>query len=76
MTKITKWVIQGRGKRGGGWDEGYVGGDYESNSFDTREDAEAMIPELVKIFADDDPPPTAEDYRVIEREEEINGNQT
>ena len=61
-----KYMIQGRDSSGS-WDESVVGNDATANTFGTIEEAEAMIPALVRAFRDDDSPPTAADFRVVER---------
>jgi len=62
-----RYMIQARDVDGH-WDESLVGNDTEANTFKTRKAAEKMIPELVKAFASDETPPTANDFRVVERE--------
>jgi hypothetical protein len=51
----------------GNWTEDVVGNDTQANTFDSIAEAEAKIPELVAMFADNDNPPTAKDFRVVER---------
>ena len=61
-----KYMIQALDKSGN-WDESAVGNDTEANTFKTRRAAEKMIPRLVRVFASDETPPTADDFRVVER---------
>jgi len=61
-----KYMIQGL-DNSGNWDESVVGNDSDANTFDSYDEAMAAIPELVKSFADDDQPPTLNDFRVVER---------
>ncbi len=61
-----KHMIQGR-DNSGNWDESVVGNDTDANTFDTIEEAEAVIPGLIRAFRGDDPPPTADDFRVVEK---------
>jgi hypothetical protein len=63
---MKTYKIEGQ-DNSGNWTEDVVGNDTEANTFETREQAELMIPELVRIFSDDDNPPTADDFRVVER---------
>ncbi len=63
-----QYMIQGRGG-GGDWDVDYVGSDMEANTFSSVEAAEAVIPSLVRMFQDNENPPTADDFRVVEIEE-------
>ena len=62
----TKYKIEGLDDSGN-WDESVVGNDSEANTFNTIEEAEAMIPALIKNFRDDDTPPTTDDFRIVER---------
>lgn len=61
-----QYKIEGRNSSGN-WDESVVGNDSEANTFATIKEAEAMIPELIKNFSDDDNPPTESDFRIVER---------
>ena len=60
------YMIQGR-DNSGNWDESVCGNDSKANTFSSRAAAEAAIPGLVRAFRDDDNPPTADDFRVVER---------
>jgi len=55
-----KWMIQGLSA--GQWDESAVSEDSESNTFDTYEDAEKMIPSLARDFGC-----PRDEFRVVER---------
>ena len=55
------YKIQGHGQSGD-WDEDYVGNDIEANTFETEGEAEAMIPELARIFECE-----TSDFRVVSR---------
>jgi hypothetical protein len=51
----------------GQWDSTNVdGGNSDYNRFETREEAEAMIPQLIKNFGDEGT--SADDFRVVEIE--------
>ena len=61
-----KYMIEGKDS-GGQWTEDAAGNDSKANTFPTEARARAMIPRLVAMFADNDPPPTFRDFRVTER---------
>jgi len=61
-----KYKIEGR-DNSGNWDESVVWNDSEANTFASIEEAEAMIPELVQAFSDNDTPPAPDDFRIVER---------
>lgn len=64
--ETKQYKIEGR-DNSGNWDESLVGNDTEANTFDSIAEAAAMIPGLIRSFRDDDPPPTTDDFRVVER---------
>lgn len=66
LSNMTKYKIEGLDSSGQ-WDESLVGNDSEANTFDTEDEARAMIPELVRAFRDNEKPPTEHDFRVAER---------
>ena len=57
----TLYKIEGRGNSGD-WDESYSGNSASDNTFDTRAEAEEMLPVLAKSFECD-----VTDFRVVER---------